>query len=179
MAATVDIKRWTGPVGTPVKDTITSIKTRANAYDTHSTADTTNPILIPGTGTNYSFWVATRLTAAVAPSGTINNIKWYSDGTPSFGTGITCLGNDASGYVQATGTAGVTGDVLNTTNYATLTTTPANVFTFTSTAMKSIAGSTTTTEDFGNFFVYQVNVDNTAGAGATGVETFTWQFDET
>lgn len=181
MAATVDIKRWTGPVGTPVKTTITSINTRANAYDTHSTGDTTNPILIPSTGTNYSYWVVARLSASVTPTGSITNIKWYSDGANGLGTGVSCLGNSATGYVQATGTAGVTGAQLTTAAYATLAAAPTDVFAFTSTATKAIAGtlSNPTTGDFGDLFVYQMNVINTAGAGATPTETFTWQYDET
>lgn len=179
MAATVQIRRWTASTATPTKTNITSIKTRANAYDGHSTGDTTNPILIPSTGTNYSYWVVSRLYAQSAPTGTINNIKWYSDGTDSLGTGVGCVGNDATAYVQATGTPGETGTVLNTTNYVTLTGAPTDVFAWDSTTMKSISGSTTTTGDFGNFFVYQMTVLNTASPGGTGVETFTWQYDET
>ncbi len=61
MAATVTIRRWTGSSGAPTKTNITSINTRANAEDAHSTAGTSNSILIPTSGTNYSYWVATRL----------------------------------------------------------------------------------------------------------------------
>ena len=65
MVATVLIKRLTG--AGPSATDITGINTRANAFDTHTVADTANPIQIPTSGTNYSFWVTTRLDATVAP----------------------------------------------------------------------------------------------------------------
>ncbi len=65
MPATVIIERWTGAgatAGTPAAFTdITGINTRANAEDAHSTAGTANSVLVPATGTNYSFWVTTGL----------------------------------------------------------------------------------------------------------------------
>ena len=141
MPATVDIVRVTGASGGPTSTTITSINTRANAYDTHSTADTTNPIQIPAAGSNYSYWVSTRLTCSVTPSGTINNLRWYTDGANGFGTGVTCIGQEATSYVQATGTAGQTGTQLTTGNHAGLTGAPVDPFTFTSGSPKSLAGS--------------------------------------
>lgn len=178
MAATVTIRRLTstGPTSTD----ITGINTRANSYDTHSTADTTNPIQVPAAGSNYSYWVVTQLSADTSPSGTINNLRWYTDGANNFGTGVTALGNEATSYVQATGTAGTTGIVLNTTNYSTVTT-PVDPFTFTSGSPKSLTGtiSNPTTGAFGSRFVYQLVVGTTAGPGATAQETFTWKFDET
>ncbi len=108
MAATVTIRRLTG--AGPTSTDVTSINTRANAEDAHSTAGTTNPIQIPAAGTNYSYWVVTQLSADTSPSGTINNVKWYTDGANGFGTGVTAKGNTATGYVQATGTPGTTGN---------------------------------------------------------------------
>jgi hypothetical protein len=180
MPATVTIRRWTGSSGAPVKTDITSANTRASTSDAPSPG-TSDPIPIPGAGTVNSFWVVTRLSCDVTPDGTINNIKWYSDGSNSLGTGVTCVGQDASAYDQATGTQGVNGDTLNTTNYPALSGAPASVFTFTSGSPKAIAGSITnpSTGDFGDFFVYQIQVGTTASAGTTPTETFTWQYDET
>lgn len=180
MAATVDILRWTGTTGAPTKSTITGINTRANAADAHTTADTASPVQIPAAGSNYSFWVSTRLSAGTSPAGTINNLRWYADGANNFGTGITCTGNEATAYAQATGTVGQTGTQLATGVYATLTT-PVDVFTFTSASPKSLAGSISnpTVGDFGSFFVYQIVVASTASPGATAQETFTWKYDET
>lgn len=178
MAATVTIRRWTG--AGPTKTDITSSNTRMSTSDDPNPG-TANPVPIPGAGTNYSFWVSTRLSADTTPTGTINNIQWYSDGGNGFGTGVTCVGNDATTYDQATGTVGTTGDELTTGNYTTLTGAPVDVFSFTSGSPKSITGSITnpSTGDFGNFFVYQAAVGTTASAGATAQETFTWQYDET
>ena len=179
MAATVTIRRWTGTTGAPTKTDITSINTRANAYDTHSTADTTNSVLIPAAGSNYSYWVSTRLSVDAITSGTVNNLKWYTDGSNNFGTGVTAIAQSATSYVQATGTAGTTGTQLTTGNHAGLSGAPVDPFTFTSGSPKSLTGTTTATGDLGDFMVYQLVVGTTAASGASAQETFTWQYDDT
>jgi hypothetical protein len=178
MAATVTVNRLTG-VAAATKNNITGANTRANAEDAHSTSGTSNPVRVPTSGSNYSYWVSTRLEVTVAPTGTINNLKWWSSG--SVGTGIGIVGMNATSYVQATGTPGVTGIVLSTGNHAGLTATPLDVFTnFTSGSPKSLGGSiTASTGLFGDYFVYQFTVNNTASPGATSQPTFTWQYDET
>jgi len=177
MVATVRIIRLTG--STPTITDITNINTRANSEDSHSVSSVTNPIRIPTSGKNYSFWVCTRLDCSVAPSGTINNIKWYTDGTNSLGTGVNCKMNTATTYIQATGTTGVTGVELTTNSYSTLNSSPVNAFSFTANAPKSVSGSTQTTGQFGDLVVYQIEVESSAIAGNTGTETFFWQYDET
>ena len=178
MAATVSIVRLTG--AGPTATTITSINTRANAEDAHSTAGTSNPIQIPAAGSNFSYWVTTRLLIDAAPTGTINNVKWYTDGGNGFGTGVTCLGNASGSYVQATGTPGTTGTELNQTNHNGLSASVTNVFTFTANGALSISASTSAgTGQIGNYVVYQICVASTASPGATGAETFTYKFDET
>jgi hypothetical protein len=175
----VQIRRLTGagPTGTD----ITSINTRLNAEDAHSTAGTTNPILIPPSGTNYSYWCPTRLYYDSSGTGTINNIKWFTDGTNSLGTGVGLVVNTASGYVQATGTAGETGTELTTGNYATLAGAPSNAFAYNTGSPLSVTGSVTnpSSEYFGDLVVMQVTVGTTAGAGATTTETITWRYDST
>lgn len=178
MAATVLIRRLTG--AGPTLTDITSINTRANAEDAHSTAGTTNSILIPSSSSNYSYWVTTRLDVTAITAGTVNNIKWYTDGANGFGTGVTCVGNTASSYVQATGTAGTTGTVLSTGNHAGLAGTPTDVFANTSGSPKSVTGSTSSVSStFADMFVYQIVVGTTAASGATASETFTYQYDDT
>lgn len=178
MAATVLIKRWTG--SGPTKTDITSINTRLNAEDAHTTAGTTNPITIPASSSNYSFWCVTGLSASTTPPTTINNLKWYTDGGNGLGTGVTFVVNTASGYVQATGTTGTTGDVLSTGNYATLAGAPSNAFAYTSGSPLSVTGSISnpSTGDFGHLVVSQIVVGTSAGAGATSTETVTWSYDE-
>ena len=181
MAATVIINRLTGAAPTPSTSDITSINTRANAYDTHSTNDTTNPIQIPAADSNYSYWVTTQLECTGAPTALIDNLRWYTDGANGFGTGVTCTVSKCpyASYIQATGTAGETGTLLNTTNHTGLDDAPVDAFGKTSVAPYSLTGSTTTTEQFGDCVVYQIAVSTTAGAGATSTETWTWKYDET
>jgi len=180
MVATVTIRRWTGSSGSPTKSDITGINTRANATDAHSTSDTANPVTIVTGETHYSYWVSTRLSCDATPSGTIDNLRWYTDGTNSFGTGVTCKVGQATSYVQATGTVG-NGTQLTTGNHGGLTGSPADAFTYTSASPLAVTGSVSnpSTGDFGNFVVYQVEVADTASAGTTGQETFTWKYDET
>ena len=176
---TVTIERYNGAGETATN--ITSINTRLNAEDTHTTAGTANPIKIPAAGTNYSYWAVTRLNCTVTPAGTINNIKWYTDGANGLGTGVTAKCNTATGYVQASGTPGVTGLQLTTGNYATLAGAPTNSFAYTSGAPLSVTGtiSNPSTGVFGDRVVYQHEVGTTASPGVTGTEPINWQYDET
>jgi hypothetical protein len=105
-------------------------------------------------------------------------LRWYSDGSNNFGTGVTCKGQEATSYVQATGSTG-NGTQLTTGNHSGLTGSTVDVFGLTSGSPKSLAGSTTGTGQFGSRFVYQVEVGTTASPGATAQETFTWKYDET
>jgi hypothetical protein len=183
MAASIIINRWTGPAGSETKTDITSINTVANANDTHqpTASSSIDPIRVPASGTNYSYWVSTRLSAVTSPSGTINNIRWYTDGSNNFGTGVTCRGNTSPAYVEATGVVGLSGDYLDTINHPSLSGPTADVFIFNYASPFPITGSITNpdTGDFGHFMVYQVEVDPTAGPGVTNQETFTWIYDET
>lgn len=196
MAATVIIERHTGAGasgGGTTQSDITSINTRANAQDAHETNDTDNPIRIPDVGTKYSYWVSTRLACTVTPSGIIDNIRWYTDGSNNFGTGVTCMVGYADhtdvtndGYRQATGTPGDTGDELDEVAYDSLIDQGGSVyvsdaFAFDSGSPLSVNGSISnpSTGNFGDFVVYQLLVGTTASPGLTTQETFTWQFDET
>lgn len=179
MAATVIVNRWTGTTGSPTKSNVTGINSRLVTADLQSTNDTTNSILIPTSGTNYSYWAVFRLAVSAITAGTVNNIKWFTDGTNSMGTGTTLNVQTATTYVQATGTVGTTGTALNTTNYSTLAGAPVSAFTYTSGSPLSVAGSTTTTGDVGDFVVMQLAVGTTAAQGTTTTETITWRYDDT
>jgi hypothetical protein len=188
MVATITINRLTGPAGTIVETDITSINTRVNADDSHSVAGTTNPIEIPSGADNYSYWCTTQLDATVAPDNLVDNLEWYTDGSNTYGTGVTCVVAQAAraSYTQATGTPGVTGTVLNNTNYTggTLTpATPTDAFAYVTGAPLAVTGSTTTTGAFGDMVIYQVVVANTASPGdhppGGSEEPFTWRYDET
>lgn len=186
MVATVIIERLTG-VG-PTRTDITAINTRANTIDSQTTNDTANPIEIPSGGPNYSYWVNTQLNATVAPDNLIDNIEWFTDGVNSYGTGITLQVATAAlaSYTQATGTNGVTGILLDDTNYSGGTLTPAtpgadNAFAFVTGTPLAVAGSTVATGAFGDVVIFQVAVGSTATPGTkpASPETITWRYDET
>lgn len=185
MAATIKIIRHTGASaagGGTTKTAIDSTTDRASTSDTQSPG-TANPIPVPtGGSTNYSYWVVTRLSATAAAATAINNIKWYTDGTNSMGTGVAANVATASVYIQATGTSGTSGNQLTSGNY-TSSLNPSvatDAFAKTSAAPISVNGSIgSVTGDFGDYVVYQVAVISTAGPGVTTAETVTWSYDET
>ena len=178
MPATIQIRRLTGVNASITSTDITSACTRASTSDA-AAPGASNPIPIPTSGSNHSYWVTTQLNATVAPDNSITNIKWYSDGSNTFGTGVTAIVATASAYASATGTAGSSGSVLNTTNHASLVGAPSDMFTYTSGCLLSVAGSIgNTTGSFGNRVIWQLSVISTASPGNTGEETLTFQFDE-
>lgn len=182
MAATVLIRRYSGSAGAPTLTDVTSANTRFNTSDTHAASGTATPIPIPSSSSNFSYWVAYRLDASTTPTGTISNVRWYSDGTNSSPAGVSWRAQEATSYVRATGTSGTTGLELNTTNYATLTAATADLFSFTSVAPKTITAtiSNPSTGPFGDWFVVQMEVaSTTAATGAVTSETLSVVYDET
>jgi hypothetical protein len=97
----------------------------------------------------------------------------------NFGTGITAKGNTASAYVQATGTQGTTGDILNTTNHTSLAGATSDIWTWTEASPKTVTGSTTTAVEFGHNMCWQIEVASTATAGTLTAQTARWRYDET
>lgn len=186
MAATVIINQYNGS-GAGTK----TAKTGGTVYHatddvSYSSGATANPIPIPASSSNYSFWSSFRVEATVAPVTGINNLKFYTDGTNSSPTGVTWKGQAANvganaGYRQATGTVGTSGDLLNTTNHTGITGATVDIFTFTSGSPKSLAGSIgAATGDLGDFFVYQIAVPSTVtGVSSIPSETFYFAWDET
>ena len=155
-----------------------------------STVDNAKPIVIPTSGTNYSYTKSCYLKCTAAPSVQIDNVQIYTDGTNSLGTGTGVnIGNQfptknsgsSSGYRPATGTSGTTGDVM-TTVYTGITTT-SDFFSFNSGATKALSISETGSKITAinhttNYFVLQMTVTTTASPGTTVNETATIQYDE-
>lgn len=179
MAATVIINLIYGSSGGPTLQPITGTKLRRNAADAYYVNQTTNPILIPTSGTAYSFWACTRLQCTNAPSSLIDAIKWYpGNNNAVFGTGVGLTVATAAIYVQAGGTNGNTGDKLDSSNYSNLSANNVSAFTYNSASPLSVAGNTNATGQFGDIVVFQFTVANTASPGATPSETLTWQYNE-
>ena len=190
MVATVNVQRITGPAGSKTYTTVTAVRLRT---DDANTADTSNPIPIPSSGYNYSYWASICLDL----SGTftqISNIRHYSDGSIgwTFGTGGELRrGNRDSGdhgcpdasYQQASGTAGTTGYAIeDATNghayYNTQTTKTANVANDTSGSPAIIDSSTYTAAGKTKHIVLQVKVASDATQGTQSAETLSFKYDE-
>lgn len=159
--------------------------------DDTSTVDNAKPIVIPTSGTNYSFTKSCYLYCDVAPSVQIDNVQIYTDGSSSLGTGVSVKIGDqlptknsasSSGYKVALGTVGTTGTIM-TTVYTSVITASTNFFSFTSASTKalSISESGSVINAIGettNYFVLQMEVATTASPGNTANETATIQYDE-
>lgn len=167
MAATVVVKQSVG--AGPTNTTITNL--RFNTDDTVNPG-TTNPLVKPAAGTNRSYWKTVYLNADTSPSGTINNVKIYCDGTIGW-TGCTLFLGDTATYTEATGTPGTTG---TDSSIAT-----ADITRYTSGAPKAVTGtiSNPTTGRITDYIVMQVDLTTSAVAGTLSAETLTWQYDET
>lgn len=181
MPADVAINRLTGS-GPTVYTRIDSAgglgATRISTSDA-ANPGTANPIPIPpGAAVSRSYWVVTQLETLTDPTGTINNLRWFTDGSNSW-IGVNVVAATATAYVQATGAEGVAGTALNQTNYATLVENPVDAFTFTSAQPLLIAGSTTGIAKFGEFAVFQLEVSQDAVAGTLLDESFQIFYDET
>jgi hypothetical protein len=172
MAATTEIRQYTGsgPTGTA----ITNLRHKTD--DNSSGTDTTYPLVKPSAGTNYGYVVSIALACTTSPAGTINNIKFYTDGTNSLGTGITIKGITTSSYTQATGTQGVSGDLS-----ATVYTSGTDIFTYTSASPLAVAGSISnpSTGKISDYVRMQMALSTSVSAGTTTTETLTFRYDET
>ena len=192
MAAGVRVLRITGTAGSVTIDGIgAAANTVANATDTHqATAVGSNfPIKVPTGADKYSYWVNTALQmTSLGGSTAIQNIKWWTSVSDDFGTGISTVAatvgsGNTHGYTQATGVEGDSGDELTTAAYTNGDLKPFNgtdpfvIYQDEASALL-VSGTLYQAGWFTGIVVYQLVVDNTAGAGTTAPETFTWQYDE-
>ena len=156
-----------------------------------STVDNAKPIVIPTSGTNYSFTKSCYLYCDSAPSVQIDNVQIYTDGSSGLGTGVGVVIGDelptknsgsSSGYKKATGTVGTTGNAMTSVYSGTITAT-TNFFTYTSGSTKALSISESgsiinASGETTNYFVLQMTVGTSASPGNTANETATIQYDE-
>lgn len=162
MAATVQIIEKNGAGGTPTDKTSGTIRFK-NADN--ATVDTSNPMVKPAAGTDYSFekWLRLNITGGTYTE--ISNIKAYSDGANGLGTGVGVFAKAVTAYTTPA-------EATATTGYASL-------FTYTSGSPLSLgAGPYTSTGEKGDHLVMIMTVDNTASGGVTPTETLTLAWDE-
>jgi len=184
MTATVTVEEGNG--STPTWTTVTTIRfCSSDTYD----PQLNYPILIPTSGSNYSYWKNVRL-AWTGDYTQITNIKVYPADTTLDWTGCTLwigctegtfnadnVGLTDAQYVQATGTQGTTGDemVANHTNVASR----DSLFSYSSSSPLTV--DTTqygTGGGHSKHIVLQLEVSSTATSGVKTGETLTFQWDE-
>lgn len=162
MAATVQIVEKNGAGGTQTDKTSGTIRFK-NADN--STVDTSNPMVKPPSGTDYSFEKWLRFNVSGGTYTEISNIKAYSDGANGLGTGIGLYAKAVTAYstpAEATATTGYT-----------------SFFTYTSgSALTLGAGPYTSTGEKGDHLVMIMTVDNTATGGMTPTEALSVSWDE-
>jgi len=131
----------------------------------NATVDNNNPMVIPPSGSDFSFEKWLRLNVTVAPSVQLSNLKFYTDGTSGQGTGVKLWAKAVASYAtpaEATGTSGYT-----------------DAFTYNSGAALSLgAGPFTSTGEKGDHAVLMQEVLSTATQGVTPSETITFSYDE-
>jgi hypothetical protein len=151
----------------------------------NATIDSNDKPTIPSGATIYSYqkFLFLKCTAN-ADTHTINNLKLYSDGTNSLGTGI----NVKVGLQFPTHNSGATTgyELANTANEMvaeTALTSSASIFDYSSGAALALsiseAGSIINAQnETSNYFVMQCEYASTASPGATVNETATISYDE-
>lgn len=162
MAATVKIYEKNGAGETATDKTSGTVRFK-NADN--ATVDTSNPMVIPPSGTDYSYEKWLRFNVDSGTYTEITNVEMYSDGGNGLGTGVNAYAKTVAAYstpAEATATTGYT-----------------SVFSYTSGSPLVVgAGPYTSTGDKGNYVVMMLTVDDTATAGVTSSETITWAWDE-
>ena len=150
------------------------------------TIDLNDPIVIPGSGTTYSFWKSIYLLMVAPDSNEVDNLRFYSDGANGLGTGLDVnIGlqfpsntDDASaGYVVA----GVsTGMVVGHGGIST----EASVFDYTTPGSELAitigeAGNLMdAANETSNYMILEMQVEDTAGPGTSNQETLGIKYDE-
>jgi len=183
---------------------------RVGRYCTADLADssqigTNYPIPVPGAGEgwnntdyNYSYWKTHFLKVTSFTDTEIRNVRWYTDGSSGWGTGVTLFiaksgnlssvgwGLPSSQYSQATGTKGTTGNPfwsnLGHPYYSVAANCSANAFNYTSAnpfwvMSGTAANQKITSAGYSWGVVTQVQVGTNATHGVKPSETFTWKYD--
>jgi hypothetical protein len=186
MPSTIYIEKWIGATGSQTQINITNVNQRMTTNDENASGSpSANPIPIPLSGVNASFWQNITPYVQVTPSTSVQNVKWYTSGVNPFtgsntGSSIVFSGSHTGSYIQAYGTVGTTGVFMVSGSFPWAASQMANMFTYTSASPLSITGSLSNpnTGSFAEFVTYQAYVSANAVAGQTSQATFTIQWDE-
>lgn len=161
MVATVIINEKNGAGETNTDKTSGTIRFK-NADD--ALVDTGNPMVVPASGSDWSFqkWLRLNFTGTFTE---ITNLKFYTDGANGFGTGV-------NAWAKTEATYATPAEETASTGYA-------DAFSYTSGSPLSLgAGPYTSPGDNGSFLKMALEVLNTAVQGALTGETITFAWDE-
>jgi hypothetical protein len=162
MAATVQILEKNGAGGTGTDKTSGNIRFK-NADN--ATVDTSNPMVKPGAGVDYSFEKWIRFNVSGGTYTEITNVKAYMDGGNGLGTGVTLYAKAVASYATPAEASSVSGYT--------------DAFTYTSGSPLTLgAGPFTSTGEKADHLVMMLTVGTTASGGITPSETLTLAWDE-
>lgn len=161
MTATVIINEKNGAGETATDKTSGTIRFK-NADN--AAVDTNSPMVIPASGSDWSFQKWLRLNVAGVFT-QLTNLKFYTDGANGFGAGVLCWAKTEASFVtpaEETASAGY-----------------SDAFGYTSGSPLSLgAGPYTSTGDIGSYLKLALEVQAAAGQGALTPETITFAYDE-
>ena len=162
MVATVLIREKNGVGETATDKTSGTIRFK-NADN--ATVDTTNPMVVPGAGTDYSFIKYVRVKLDAPASDKISTVVAYTDGAKAWSAGVSLSWKTTTTYATP----------AEETSIASYT----SAFTYTSGSPLTLgAGPYSATGDVGNYLMMCLTVDSTAQPGVLASETMTIAYDE-
>jgi hypothetical protein len=162
MPATIQIHEMTGS-SAGVDKSAGTIRFKA-ADDT--TVDTNDRLQIPPSGSVYSYTKQARFYFQSAPSVDIQNLRVYTDGTNSFGTGIS-VQYDLSGSFAAN----INTNISGTNIFTKISGTPIDLDAINT-------GPHTGTGYKGDFLRMQMTVSSAASSGTLASEGLVFAYDE-
>lgn len=174
MPATVLIREKNGAGETPTDKTSGTIRFK-NADDAN--VNTSDPLVVPGSGQEYSYEKWLQLSFSVAPDTEITDLECYLDGSNDYGTGVKLwyriLGSFSTPGIPTEGNDPPEFPVNGTPSAG------ADAFGLTTGAPGDLgAGPHTGTGDKGDYLVLVMEVEPTATQGALSAETLTFRYDE-
>jgi hypothetical protein len=161
MAATVKIYEKNGAGETDTDKTSGTIRFK---HADNATVDTSNPMVVPGAGSDWSYqkWLRLNITGTYTE---ISNLKFYTDGSNGFGTGVNLWAKTEATYATPA-------EETASTGYT-------DAFSYTSGSPLSLGtGPFTGTGDKGSYLKLALEVQSTASQGALSAESVTFAWDE-
>ena len=182
MAATVIINEYNGAGATKTDKTSGTVRFK-NADDAN--VDLINPLVVPGSGQEYSYekWLRLEITDAGGFT-QIDNLRAYSDGANGFGAGVKLWYAVAGGYIQPV-VPSEASDPPQSAAAGSPVENMTDLFTSSSGSPIDLDGINTgpftdgsPAEEVGDFLVLVMEVEPGASQGVLTAETLTFAFDE-